>query len=104
VLLIRLENLNSCAGEAFKKFLNIDNFTLVKENIGSQKAYAPLYEKFKKVIVLPDSYLKKFYNSKFMLHFYSEKEIKNFMAIWRRKNSLFTYEKIIHKPISSIKI
>lgn len=86
VLLIRLENLNECARVAFKKFLKIDNFSLVKENIGSQKAYAPLYEKFKSVIVLPDSYLKKFYNSKFMRHFYSEKEINNFMAIWRRTN------------------
>ena len=29
LLLIRLENLNECAGEAFKKFLDIDDFTLV---------------------------------------------------------------------------
>jgi hypothetical protein len=86
VLLIRLENLNGCAGVALKKFLKIDNFSLVKENIGSRKVYASLYEKFKSVIVLPDSYLNKFYNSKFMLHFYSEKEIKNFKAMWHRTN------------------
>ncbi len=92
VLLIRLENLNECAGAAFKEFLDIDNFRLFKENIGANKVYAPLYKKFKREIILPDSYRDKFYNSKFMRHFYTEKEIKNFMAMWRRTNSLFTSE------------
>jgi hypothetical protein len=87
VLLIRLENLNECAGVAFKSFLNIDDFKLVNENIGSKKIYAPLYEKFKKDILLPDSYLDKFYNSKFMRHFYSEEEIENFIAKWRKTAS-----------------
>lgn len=84
VLLIRLEDLNGRAREAFNEFLDIDNFTLKSENIGSQKIYAPLYRKFLQTIAWPESYLDKFYESKFMNHFYSENEIKGFRKNWRQ--------------------
>jgi hypothetical protein len=82
VLLIRLEDLNDCATEAFKEFLNIEGFTLLDTNIGSQKVYAPIYKKFKDAIVLPESYLERMYTSKYARHFYSEQEIARFRARW----------------------
>ena len=84
VVLIRLENLNECAQEAFKSFLGIDNFVLHNANIGAEKVYATIYKIFKETISLPDTYLDKFYNSKFMKHFYSSEEIAEFQAKWRR--------------------
>ena len=83
VLLIRLEDLNDCAGEAFKDFLGIDEFTLTDANIGNEKASAPLYRKFKDSIVLPESYVERMYGSKYMRHFYSDEEIARFRAKWR---------------------
>jgi hypothetical protein len=83
ILLIRLENLNQCAREAFKDFLNIDNFTLINTNIGSEKDYAPIYKKFRDAIALPDSYIDEMYNSKYARHFYTEAEINKFRARWR---------------------
>ena len=87
VLLIRLENLNDCAEEAFKDFLDIHNFALVNTNIGREKVYASIYNKFRETIHLPDSYLDKFYNSKYMRHFYTEAEIEKFRAKWCRSST-----------------
>jgi hypothetical protein len=83
VLLIRLENLNDCARDAFKEFLNIEGLTLINTNIGSEKAYASMYKKLKESIVLSDAYVDRMYTSKYMRHFYSEEEIAAFRAKWR---------------------
>ena len=82
VLLIRLENLNSCARDAFKEFLGIEEFSLTNTNIGSEKVYAPIYKRIKGSIILPDSYMDKMYTSKYARHFYSEEEIARFRARW----------------------
>lgn len=84
VLLIRLEDLNNCAKKAFKDFLHIDNFTVVNTNIGAEKVYSAIYNKFKETVVFPDSYLDKFYNSQYMTHFYNKTEIDRYRAKWRR--------------------
>ena len=84
VLLIRLEDLNACIKKAFKDFLNIDDFTLDNTNIGAEKVYAPIYKKFKETVVMPHSYLDKFYNSTYVRHFYDEAEIQKFRDKWDR--------------------
>ena len=84
VLLIRLEDLNDCAAEAFKEFLNIDSLTLVSANVGGQKDYADIYRAVKDSIVFPEAYLDKIYSSKFAQHFYSEAEIEKFRAKWSK--------------------
>lgn len=82
LLLMRLENLNQCAAEAFKAFLDIDSFTLIHANVASDKVYAPLYKELKSAISLPDAYLDKMYDAKFTRHFYSDEEIHAFRASW----------------------
>jgi hypothetical protein len=84
VLLIRLEDLDRCAPEAFKEFLDIDNFILKHENIGSNKNYSEIYARFKREIHLSEAYLDKFYNSKYMRHFYTEEEINTLREKWFR--------------------
>lgn len=83
VLLIRLENLNTCIAEAMGCFLDIEDFKLANENISSEKEYADLYKKMKKKIKLPDTYIEKMYSSKMAKHFYTEREIKAFEMKWR---------------------
>lgn len=82
-MLIRLENLNGVAERALAEFLGIKDFKLVNSNIGQLKAYASVYKKFKEEIVFPKSYLDKFYNSRFMKHFYSNAEIKKMRRAWK---------------------
>jgi len=82
VLLLRLENFNDCAAEAFKEFLDIDDLALVNTNVGSKKYHAQIYEAFKNAIVFPEAYLDKIYSSKFAQQFYSQAEIEKFRAKW----------------------
>ena len=82
LLLIRLENLNDCAEEAFNELLGISNIALVNKNIGEIKDYADLYKGFKDYIRLPEAYLEKMYSSKTVKHFYLESEIDRFKERW----------------------
>ena len=83
VLLIRLHDLNKCARHAFEEFLGLKDFTLLNTNVGGAKEYASLYQRFKNSIVLPETYVEKMYTSRYMRHFYSEKEIAKFRASWK---------------------
>lgn len=86
VLLIRLEDLDRCSNEAFRKFIDIENFSLIKKNVGSRKDYAMLYKSFLAKVVLPESYLLELYNIKHVQHLYSPDEIIDFKKKWRTKN------------------
>ena len=85
VLLLRLEDLNKCGPGAFKEFLDIDGFSIVKANVGNEKPYNNIYRNFLNTAVLPQSYLDEMYNSKYTRHFYSSKEISRFRAKWNRQ-------------------
>jgi len=88
LLLIRLENLDSCANSAFKAFLEIDNLALVNTNVATNKVYAPLYREFKRSICLPQDYVDRMYDSKYTRHFYSEEEIQQFRNRWTAGQSV----------------
>lgn len=85
VLVMRLESLNNCAQEAFEEFLNIKNFTILNDNVGSKKVYAPIYKAFKSRVGIPSSYIDKLYNSEYMQYFYSRDEIEQFKQQWSRE-------------------
>jgi len=84
VLVLRLENIDSCAKTALDVFLNTANIDLVNANISESKDYAQIYERFKTEICLPDSYLERMYSSRLAQHFYSPSEIAAFRAHWAR--------------------
>jgi len=86
ILLIRVEDLNKVAKQAFREFLDIDDFALIDVNVSAEKNYALLYKAFKEKINLPESYLDKLYCSKYMRHFYSIEEINNFRSKWSKTN------------------
>lgn len=84
VLLLKLEDLDKVAREAFKEFLDVEDFNLVTTNGADEKAYYAIYKQFLDAIDLPDSYINKMYESKYVQHFYSEAEIKQFKAKWHK--------------------
>ena len=86
VLLLRLESLSKCAQDAFKEFLNIEQFILMETNISREKEYYTAYKEFVDSVVLPDWYIEEIYTLKYVQHFYSEEEINAFKAKWYKKN------------------
>ncbi|MGV2829104.1 putative capsular polysaccharide synthesis family protein [Myxosarcina sp. GI1(2024)] len=84
VLLLKLETLNRCANNAFREFLQLENFTLSKKNIGRNKLYKQVYKSFLNDIKLPEAYIEEMYTSQFVRHFYSNSEINYFTNRWRK--------------------
>lgn len=84
LLVLKLESLVDCAGAAFDEFLGIDDFKLINRNIGAKKAYAPLYDAFKRNAVIDSEYIDTLYNSEYMQTFYSSTEIDTARAKWSR--------------------
>ena len=82
LLVLRLESLADCAAEAFEEFLGIEKFQLVNSNIGAKKVYAPLYDAFKRHVVIDSKYADVLYDSDFMGTFYSEEEIRAARNKW----------------------
>lgn len=84
LLIIKMEKMDQCE-EIIGKFVNIDNFKLEKNNIGSNKLYHFAYEEVKKQIYIPEEIVNRYYkNNKAMDHFYTEKEKDDFLKIWRK--------------------
>ncbi len=81
LLLIRLEDLNSCAERAMYEFLGLKDFTLYNTNVGDEKEYADLYKEFKEK-PLPKEYIENIYNMRSVRHFYSQDELEAFSSHW----------------------
>ncbi len=78
VLLLRTDLNDNKMSEEIRRFLGVSTFTLNSHNIGEQKPYAELYNKFKKKIFFNQDYLTNMLESKYTKHFYSENEIFEF--------------------------
>ncbi|MCM3444722.1 putative capsular polysaccharide synthesis family protein [Metabacillus halosaccharovorans] len=85
LLLLKLESVNNIDNNMISSFLEVDNFILENENIGENKRYTQIYKEFKETIPVTKDYLHKFYNSKYMRHFYSQMEIDNFIYRWKKR-------------------
>lgn len=82
ILLIKLEKLNQCQ-DVIGRFVEAENFCLLKENIGDDKTYKFAYDEVKRKIKIPES-IKNFYyrQNEAMDHFYTEEEKNNFLKKW----------------------
>ena len=81
LMIIRMEDLNRVAENAFREFMGMESFSIISTNVGKEKPYRKLYEQFKK-LPLPASYLDKEYSSRYARHFYTEDEIAAFRKHW----------------------
>jgi hypothetical protein len=86
LIVIRLEDLNRVAGPAFEEFMGLKGLTITNVNVGENKPYANLYQKFKQR-PLPDDYVNSFYETQFALHFYTKQELEQFRQKWTKSSS-----------------
>lgn len=85
VLLMKMEKLKDLE-EVIGGFLNIENFKLNNENIGSEKSYRFAYSDYKTNFRLPKEILDNVYiNNKQTKHFYSEREREVFYQKWLKE-------------------
>ncbi|MDV3350926.1 putative capsular polysaccharide synthesis family protein [Leptothoe sp. ISB3NOV94-8A] len=84
LLVLKVEHLDHCVEEAFSKFLNINNVSLVKANVaGKRKEQGKIYKQFKQHINFPPEYLDRLYRSPQVEKIYSEAEIQGFYRQWQ---------------------
>ena len=86
LLVLKAETTDSIKEQAIATFLDMPNFKLsIRSNVSAEKQYAATYREFKESIRLSHDYLDMMYNSKYARHFYSEREIDNAYAKWRKE-------------------
>lgn len=78
----QLEKLNSCYNSALKEFLKIDVPELLNANVTRNKNTGDLAGQIKQLYTPQEELLSHVYSSKFMTHFYSPTQIKNFKNRW----------------------
>lgn len=83
LIILRLEDLNRVAEKAFDEFLGIKDFRIISVNVGEEKPYAELYQKFKQR-ALPAHYVDEVYKTRFARHFYTDSEIELFRQKWTK--------------------
>ncbi len=84
-MIVRLENLDTVAGTAFDEFVGLQNFSIVKTNIGEEKPYNNLYKQFKQQPI-PKDYLEVTYSTRYARHFYTQSELENFIKRWTKQD------------------
>lgn len=82
LLILKLETSDSVKEKAIANFLGLEEFKLVKTNVGEDKNYRDMYIEFKQNIKLPLSYAEDMCSSKYFNHFYTEEEIKKVYSRW----------------------
>lgn len=84
LLIIRLEDLNRVAEQAFQDFMGLNEFILRNVNVGDEKSYADLYKEFKS-FPLPPDYVKEAYETHYARHFYRPEELETFQKRWLKQ-------------------
>lgn len=82
LLMIKMESLNKLKG-VIGDFLNIEQFDLVKENVGEEKLYRFAYQEYKKEFHLSKEVLENIYKKNEQIkYFYSEQERNDMYTKW----------------------
>jgi hypothetical protein len=82
ILCLKLEMLGKISSKAFKEFLGIE-LTMINQNISSEKKGKELYLQLKNNYKANNAKLAYLYNSQYVKHFYTSKEIESFINNWR---------------------
>ncbi len=85
ILCLKLEMLNKVFDEATDLFLGVKNIKNNIRNVSLEKEGADLYKKIKDEFNLSENRLNEIYSTQFLTHFYSEKEIVDFVNKWKTK-------------------
>jgi hypothetical protein len=85
LLILKSEVDDSVKQDAIAKFLGMEDFRLVRSNVGQAKNYAETYRAFRQTIRLPASYVEIMCNSEYIRHFYSGVEIASIRSKWEHR-------------------
>lgn len=91
VLLVRLEDLDRVAKPALREFLGTSAANVMQRNDASDKVYAEVYRRFKRLLKFPSEYLDRLYSSRYCKHFYSQGELASFRSRWQAVQGLFVW-------------
>lgn len=84
IFLFQLERMDDVEA-AIGDFLDIPDFKIRSENVGSEKEYRYLYQLFKENVTLKQEYIDFYYkNNDAVNHFYSEKQRNSFYNKWMK--------------------
>ena len=84
LLVYKLENGSENIERALSEFFNIPDVLLKRENAGIDKPYSSYYKKFINTINVPSDFLNLLYDSKYVKHFYTPKEVTAFRQKWEK--------------------
>ena len=83
VLLIKTELDDAIKAEVIGEFAGLENFTLIRRNVGETKDYGEVYKAFKQQLVVPEERLTEIYESHYARHFFSEEECRAMRSRWQ---------------------
>ena len=86
LLVMRMEDLNQCAKQAFQAFLGVEDFQLPSANVAADKVYAPLYDAFRQQLSLSPDYVDRLLEARYTRTFYSAGEIQAARERWLGPN------------------
>lgn len=83
LLLLKLERINALEN-VIGEFLGNENFELMYGNNAEEKGYKYIYENYKRNVRIPHQFYEYYYKgNKYMDHFYTEEEKKEFYQHWK---------------------
>jgi Putative capsular polysaccharide synthesis protein len=84
LLVLRWESPDDIKRSAVDSFLGIHLEDLVCTNVGDEKHYGAIYQRFKERIRLPETYVDGLLASRYAQHFYTNEERAQIRARWVR--------------------
>jgi len=84
LLVVRMEDFSTALTPLLEAFLDTQIDDVPRSNTASKKHYSEAYRTFIESIRLPAEYLDEMYGSRFVSHFYTDKEIDEFRNRWSR--------------------
>lgn len=79
ILIIKLEQLNTCYHDAMKAFLGLDLKLEANANQSSNKSISHIYKELKQLLKFERQELEQLYTHKYVTHFYTDDEIQQFI-------------------------
>jgi hypothetical protein len=82
LLVLRCESPDDIKRSAVDSFLGIRLEALVRTNVGDEKHYGAIYQRFKERIRLPETYVDPLLSSRYAQHFYTAEERAQIRTRW----------------------
>lgn len=86
IMVIQMEKMNSLEDE-IREFLDSDDFKIINNNMGTKKWYSSVYKEFKDTFEISENEIDELYKSKYVTHFYSDKDINTFKKKYFEKTT-----------------